>query len=155
MLSPAKVAEVEQLLAAGSLSQRAIARRAGVSRGTVAAIASGTRRKKPPRPIAGPPFNITASPARCPQCGRRVHLPCWACAVEAIKQSRGYRPFADRPTVAGAAAAAAVVGLDLRPEHWRRYRRARRTMLRRLRRWGELGGGADDAPSAGAPSCDC
>jgi len=154
MLSPAKVAEVEQLLASGGLSQRAIARRTGVSRGTVAAIAAGTRRKKPLRPVAGPPFDIAAPLKRCPQCGGRVHLPCWACAVEAIKRSRGYRPFADRPAAAGAPAAM-VVGLDLRPEHQRRYQRTRRRMLRRLRRWGEWGRGADDAPSADAPSCDC
>lgn len=153
MLSPAKVAEVEQLLAIGALSQRAIARRTGVSRGTVAAIASGTRRKKPSRPVAEPPFDFAAPPARCPRCGGRVHLPCWACTVEALAQSRGYRPYAERPTAAGAPAAM-VVGLDLRPEHWRRYRRARRMMLRRLRRWGELGRGADDSPPAGAASCD-
>ncbi len=154
MLSSAKVAEVEQLLASGGLSRRAIARRTGVSRGTVAAIAAGTRRKKPPRPIAGPPFDIGGPLRRCLQCGGRVHLPCWACAVETIKRSRGDRPFAKRPTAAGAAAAM-VVGLDLRPEHQRRYQRAHRRMLRRLRRWGEWGRGAGDAPSADAPACDC
>lgn len=154
MLSPAKVAEVEQLLASGGISQRAIARRTGVSRGTVAAIAAGTRRKKPLRAFVGPPFDLAAPLKRCPQCGGRVHLPCWACAVEAIRQTRSYRPFAERPTAAGAPAAI-VVGLDLRPEHQRRYRRVRRAMLRRLRRWGEWGHGTDDAPSADSSSCDC
>jgi transcriptional regulator with XRE-family HTH domain len=43
MIAPSMVDEVRRLLSEGRLSQRAIARRTGISRGTVAAIASGRR----------------------------------------------------------------------------------------------------------------
>jgi len=43
MLALAVVEEIERLLQEGTLSQRKIARRLNVSRGTVAAIASGQR----------------------------------------------------------------------------------------------------------------
>ena len=43
MIAPGIVAEIRRLLAEEKLSQRKIGRLVGVSRGTVAAIASGTR----------------------------------------------------------------------------------------------------------------
>jgi len=79
MIPPAVVAEVRSLLAEGRLSQRQIARRTGVSRGTVGAIASGRRhRGQPPRdtPPGGYP---QGKPVRCPGCGALVQMPCLAC----------------------------------------------------------------------------
>ena len=49
MIASDIVKEIRQMLAEGSLSQRAIAERMGVSRGTVCAIAHGKRRDYPPR----------------------------------------------------------------------------------------------------------
>ncbi len=79
MLPPAVVDEIRRLLAEGRLSQRQIARRIGVSRGTVAAIASG-RRRIPAGEASGPPGGYArGKPVRCPGCGARVHMPCLAC----------------------------------------------------------------------------
>lgn len=79
MLPAAVVDEVRRLLVEGRLSQRQIARRTGVSRGTVAAIASG-RRQRPAEEPGGPPGGYPrGKPVRCPGCGARVQMPCLAC----------------------------------------------------------------------------
>ena len=90
MIAPAVVDEVKRLLREGNLSQRKISRQAGVSRGTVNAIA---RRKRPDcearrrghrDDFVGP----NGRPARCPGCGGMVRMPCLACRVRAIKRRR-------------------------------------------------------------------
>lgn len=89
MLATALVHEIDRLLQEGKLSQRKIAARLGVSRGTVNAIASGRRGlhgkgpqdEDPASPIASPP-------ARCPHCGYRVYLPCIICRVRQHKQQQ-------------------------------------------------------------------
>ena len=83
MLAPALVEEIRRLLAAGTHSLRKIARRTGVSRGTVAAIAHGRRRDRPPR--ESDPEDLGEEPPgpieRCPQCGALAQSPCRACRV--------------------------------------------------------------------------
>ena len=116
MLKPALVAEVRRLLAEGRLSQRAIARRLGVSRGSVLAIARG---KRPDRPPAEPLDEVRweGPPARCPGCGGMVFLPCRACATRQaqIRKRLPHWPDTDEP-----------LGLQLTDEHRRRYEEVRR-----------------------------
>ncbi len=116
MLKPALVAEVRRLLAEGKLSQRAIARTLGVSRGSVHAIARG---KRPDRQPAEPLEEIRwqGPLARCPECGGKVFLPCRACATRrAMARRRRPRwPETDEP-----------LGLELNDEHRRRYEEVRR-----------------------------
>ena len=82
MIAQVVVDEIQSLLDEGELSQRRIARRLGVSRGTVHAIANG---KRPDYctlrhdtdgflPPVGPP-------RRCPSCGGMVLMPCLLCHV--------------------------------------------------------------------------
>jgi hypothetical protein len=80
MLALSLVQEIERLLQDGTLSQRKIAVRLGVGRGTVAAIASGRRG------IYGreadddlDPLVHHLPPERCPECGFFVYMPCMVC----------------------------------------------------------------------------
>ena len=90
MIAFAVVDEIERLLHEGGLSQRKIARRVRVSRGTVNAIARGQRpdyralRRERADDFVAP----TGPVARCPTCGARVQMPCLACRVRAIQESR-------------------------------------------------------------------
>jgi hypothetical protein len=91
MLAPAVVDEIRSLLAAGALSQRKIAKRVGVGRGTVNAIALGRR----PGVQLGPDGGFLAPsgpPARCPGCGGMVQMPCLLCYVRAMKRKNGDCP---------------------------------------------------------------
>lgn len=77
----AVVREIRRLLDEGDLSQRAIARRVGVSRGLVARVAAGQRslvdRGAPSYPeLFGPEAGL---PVRCPGCGGMVYEPCRLC----------------------------------------------------------------------------
>lgn len=100
MVASSIVEEVRRLLAEGRLSQRKIARAVGISRGTVAGIASGQRpdytalraRREDPLEPAGPP-------ARCPGCGGMVYLPCRLCHVKSLAAVSPKRPplLGDRP----------------------------------------------------------
>ena len=94
MIAPAVVEEIKRLLDDGSLSQRKIARRLGVSRGTVNAIALGKRRVRPARSGNGrDDFVPPSGPlVRCPICGGLVRSPCLACRVRA-KMERGRSSF--------------------------------------------------------------
>lgn len=80
MIAVDKVIEIRRLLALGQLSQRNIATLTGTSRGTVGAIAAGTRpeyesRRARPDEYAEP----VGPPVRCPGCGGKVYLPCRLC----------------------------------------------------------------------------
>jgi hypothetical protein len=87
MLAPGVVDEIRSLLASESFSQGEIARRLGVSRGTVNAIATGRRTAEPARPSAGEDFTYgQGPPRRCPGCGGLVQMPCLACRVRAIQR---------------------------------------------------------------------
>ena len=79
MISSAKVAEIRALLDAGELSQRQIATLAGVSRGTIGAIASGKRVERLPRPTDE--WEEEGPIVRCPDCGGKVYAPCRLCGV--------------------------------------------------------------------------
>jgi transcriptional regulator with XRE-family HTH domain len=80
------VEEIRDLLAEGALSQRKIAQRMGVSRGTVNAIARGRRpvyasgRRVPGIDFIPP----SGRPVRCPGCGGMVQMPCLLCYLRAI-----------------------------------------------------------------------
>jgi hypothetical protein len=83
MIASDIVKEIRQMLAEGSLSQRAIAERTGVSRGTVCAIAQGKRCDYPPQYFRKdmhfiPPAGL---PVRCSGCGGLVQMPCLACYI--------------------------------------------------------------------------
>ncbi|MBN2024057.1 MAG: hypothetical protein JW809_14840 [Pirellulales bacterium] len=128
-LDPDRVAHVERLLAEQRHSQRAIAATAGVSRGTVAAIAAGRRRVLPPRePDPGPAWR-DGPVKRCPACGARVHLPCEACRLKAESGKR--RAETRTPERID------PLQLELRLEHLVRYPEARRRMRRRIQEHGE------------------
>jgi len=81
MIAAAVTEEIRDLLAAGQLSQRKIASRVGVSRGTVNAIALG---KRPDYTVRSrrqgggfvPP---SGRPRRCASCGGMVQMPCLLC----------------------------------------------------------------------------
>jgi DNA-binding XRE family transcriptional regulator len=83
MATPAKVAEVRQLLAQGNISQRQIARFLGISRGTVGAIASGKRPDYSPK-IPELPLCLLP-PVRCRGCGGYVHPPCRVCRLRNLR----------------------------------------------------------------------
>jgi hypothetical protein len=91
MIAPEVVDRIRQMLDQGSLSQRGIARRLGVSRGTVNAIALGrrpdyedVRRRREADEVPAP----SGPPRRCPGCGALVLMPCVACRVRAIQNRR-------------------------------------------------------------------
>ena len=81
MLPLALVEEIRQLLEEGQLSQRKIAAKLGVSRGTVGAIASGRRGIYGREPEAGELVLacLDQVPERCPGCGAMVYKPCLLC----------------------------------------------------------------------------
>jgi hypothetical protein len=87
MIGETVVAEICHLLEEGRLSQRSIARRAGVSRGTVNAIALGKRpdptlRRRPESDFVPP----SGSLRRCPSCGGLVQMPCLLCYVRSVSR---------------------------------------------------------------------
>ena len=81
MLAKSLIEEINRLLKQGKLSQRKIAAQMRVSRGTVAAIASGRRGLygREPSENDSTPFAPQSPPVRCPRCGYRVYLPCLIC----------------------------------------------------------------------------
>ena len=92
MIASEKVEQIERLLREGRLSQREIAQRTGISRGSVNAIALGRRlvesdRCRPSSHAFTPP---QGNPARCPSCGGMVQMPCLACYVRS-RHGRGQK----------------------------------------------------------------
>ena len=90
MIAPEVVDRIRRMLDQGELSQRGIARRLGVSRGTVNAIALARRPdyeaqwRREADEIPAP----SGPPRRCPECGAMVLMPCVACGVRAIQDRR-------------------------------------------------------------------
>jgi hypothetical protein len=96
MIATTVVDEIRRMLRDGGLSQRQIAVRTGVSRGTVNAIAQEKRvcrgRHRPREEDEQgftPPRGL---PVRCPGCGGKVQMPCLLCH---LRTSRGRRQVAD------------------------------------------------------------
>jgi len=86
MIAPGTVTQIRRLLEEGTLSHRKIAERAGVSRGTVHAIASGKRpdyapRRRNEREHFVPPDGPLR---RCPTCGGLVQMPCLLCQLRSM-----------------------------------------------------------------------
>lgn len=87
MLSEVKIEEARRLLVEGKLSQRKIAQEIGISRSTLAGIASGRRPDyealRQARGLAEQPLGPVE---RCRTCGGLVHMPCQLCKVRALKE---------------------------------------------------------------------
>jgi hypothetical protein len=108
MLPLAVVEEIRRLLDEGTLSQRKIAAKLDVSRGTVGAIACGKRGLygREPDPEERELTSLDLLPERCRGCGAMVHMPCVLCRARRYAQrqralrelSLGKRP---RPTSRG------------------------------------------------------
>ena len=99
MIAASKVHEVETLLRA-KYPQREVARRAGVSRTTVANIAAGRSRRGPRQRYEGAEVLPGVEPdrrpfERCAGCGGKVKLPCALCAVRALPPSPAPEPAAE------------------------------------------------------------
>jgi len=99
MIATTVVEEVRRMLREGRLSQRNIALRVGISRGTVNAIALDRRPDRPRRsPRGGDDFIPPAGlPRRCPDCGGIVQMPCLLCYLRARRR----RELASAPTPSG------------------------------------------------------
>jgi len=115
MIAPGVIEEVRRLLAENKLSQRKIARRVGICRGTVGKIAAGNR----------PDYHLLGSrggesqqacgpPSRCPDCGGLVYPPCRLCRARRLAASLRPRRFPNRANME-------PLGLQLKEEHRRRY----------------------------------
>ena len=109
MIDNIVIEEIRRLLREKQYSQRSIALRLGVSRGTVNSIATGRRPDHAPWQKAGEndvdecDFILpTGLPRRCPQCGAKVMMPCLACHVRGLT-ARGKvdRQRADPPQSIG------------------------------------------------------
>lgn len=89
MLSLSVVEEIAAQLRSGALSQREIARKLGVGRATVSAIANGRRglhgRSVEQVPQESEPLD---PPERCSRCGYLVHLPCLVCRTREYRRGR-------------------------------------------------------------------
>lgn len=99
MLAKSLIDEVDRLLKLGTLSQREIAARLKVSRGTVSAIASG-RRGLHGRESTGDDAATHAPlspPVRCPRCGYRVYMPCLVCRSRDYRKRQAAMQFAAAP----------------------------------------------------------
>ena len=118
MIAPEIINEIRRLLAEDMLSHRKIAALAGVSRGTVGAIAAGKRPDYDAllQDIDDGLDEPAGPPTRCPGCGGLVYMPCVLCAVrnhviEKPNQTlRGLRREPFEP-----------LQLELRPEQQARY----------------------------------
>ena len=87
MLPLATIEEIDRLLRDGQLSQRKIAKQLGVSRGTVAAVATGRRGMygKEPEDETLHSLAPQSPPERCPGCGFLVYMPCLVCSARSYR----------------------------------------------------------------------
>jgi DNA-binding XRE family transcriptional regulator len=93
MIATTVIDEVRRMLEEGRLSQRKIAVELGVSRGTVNAIARGTRPDYDDRWRRDdgfvPPHGL---PVRCAGCGAKVQMPCLLCYIRARARNLSRKP---------------------------------------------------------------
>jgi len=128
MIAQSIIDEVRLLLAEGELSQRKIAARLGISRGTVYAIASGRRRdRRRPADAGGGTGHCDSSgpPQRCPGCGGLVYMPCRLCRLRAAAGRLG------RSSLQRLGPPDEPLGLDLKDTHHLRYEQISRRGRRR------------------------
>jgi len=122
MIAPALVMEVRRLLGERKLSQRAIAKATGVSRGTVSAIASGKRPDYRPA-IRDNELHFDdpiGPPEKCPTCGGMVYMPCRLCQI------RHHIAKMPRPTIThNMESSRDGIGLALRDAELIRYAKIR------------------------------
>jgi len=83
MLSPQVAAEIRSRLADGQISQRALARELGVSRGTIGVIATGKRPQRPSKTDESLLFGV-GDRHRCDGCGATVRGTCLACYLRSL-----------------------------------------------------------------------
>ena len=90
MLPLVVIEEVQRLLDEGQLSQRKIAERLKVSRGTVGAIARGQRglHGKGTNPSRVQVSHLKMPPERCCCCGGLVYKPCLLCKTRAYRRRK-------------------------------------------------------------------
>lgn len=93
MHSIEKIKEIQRLLAEGTISQRQIAKKLGVARGTVNAIANGTRgghgretRGLNNSKTGKSDWSAELPQGRCPACGVVGYVPCIACEARAFQR---------------------------------------------------------------------
>lgn len=101
MHSPEVIQAAQELWNEGKLSRRAIAKKLGISRGSMSSIARGDLKPHPPREPrqADDTSALDTGPIeRCPTCGGRVYAPCRLCAVRdwKAKAQTDRRQAADR-----------------------------------------------------------
>ncbi len=128
MISPAMIEKVRRLLATDKHSWRKIARLSGVSRGTVAAVAHGTRRDRRPAPPDDLEEDAPGPIERCPECGALGESPCRACRVRQWRRIQRRPSFAEaRPKTSEVSKTSEVCDepselvLELAGDHRRRY----------------------------------
>lgn len=81
--------EVERLLDSKRLSERQIAKRLGISRGTVRSVAKVQRPTRTTCKKKGFSFfSDETPPARCKSCGAIVFMPCLLCHVRTLARHR-------------------------------------------------------------------
>jgi hypothetical protein len=117
VIEPSVIYRIEHLLAEKRWSQRKIARMANVSRGTVAAVASGRRRAHRVPPVNREDESI-GPVQRCPGCGGMASMPCRLCRSRELAARRD--PRSPRITCD------ASLRLELSEEHQKRYLEVRR-----------------------------
>jgi len=122
MIPQGRANEIRRLLASGTHSLRGIARATGTSRGTVAAIAHGRWRERPPGPPDANAEETLGPIERCPECGVLVHAPCRACRARRVRRI-GMR---DPPSRSGER----PLRVELSGEYRRRYEEVRARRMR-------------------------
>ncbi len=102
MLPLALVQEIQRYLDEGKLSQRKIAHKLNVSRGTVGAIASGRRGIYGREPSSQQPTLccLELPPERCLGCGSKVYKPCVLCRAREYRSRQGQLQSTSRLRVA-------------------------------------------------------
>ena len=127
MLAPSIVDEVRRLLFEEKMSRRKIARKTGISRGTIGLIASGKRpdydRLRAAR--RDDPLEPNGPPARCPQCGGMVYLPCRLCHARNLAALLPAHAILWRQALSGG-----PLQLQLKEGHRRRYEEVRAQRIR-------------------------
>ena len=118
MIPPHKVTEAERLLATGEYSQRDVAKMVGISRGSISAIANGTRHVSEQNPVNPHDFKQSGPLVRC-DCGALTQMPCRTCYIKSTIKTEGRTDLGEFPDT--------PIGLDLSPEQMELVEEFRKT----------------------------